>query len=81
MTEYMSGQIDLGALGVVKLIAFKNEKKSGNQPDWRLYVKFGDKNREVGALWINHSKKVEVEFQGQRNEVEVPKVPEEVVRG
>lgn len=65
--EYLSGTLDLGALGKIRLLAFKNEnKKEGDkQPEWRLYVKgIEDKPKEVGALWLN---KLKVEFPKQQD--------------
>lgn len=32
--DFMSGTLDLGALGEAKIMIFKNEKKEENHPDW-----------------------------------------------
>ena len=37
--KMMSGELDLGALGTVKIAVFKNEKKEkDNQPDYKIVV-------------------------------------------
>ena len=37
--KMMSGELDLGALGAVKIAVFKNEKKEkDNQPDYRIVL-------------------------------------------
>ncbi len=35
----LSGQLDLGALGTVNIVVFKNEEKEkDNQPDYRIFL-------------------------------------------
>lgn len=37
--KMMSGELDLGVLGAVKIAVFKNEKKEkDNQPDYRIVL-------------------------------------------
>ena len=89
--KYLSGTLDLGALGKIRLVAFKNDKKQGNQPDWKVYVGSGNDMKEVGALWENEKKEpveAEVKFNGEKRKILVEAeggepaiVEEQVVRG
>jgi uncharacterized protein (DUF736 family) len=36
--EYLSGTIDLGGLGEMKIMVFKNEKEEENHPDWVIQL-------------------------------------------
>jgi hypothetical protein len=88
--KYLTGTIDLGALGKIRITCFPVKDKQGNQPDWKIYVKDENgKNKDVGALWENEKRTLEVQanFRGQTytEKVEIPVEPpvveEEVVRG
>ncbi len=36
--EYLSGQLDLGALGKIRIIIMENKKESENQPDYAIFL-------------------------------------------
>ena len=36
--DYFSGTIDLGGLGEMKIMVFKNEKVEENHPDWVIQL-------------------------------------------
>ena len=42
--EYLSGQLDLGALGESKIMVFKNNKKEDNHPDYTISLATDDDN-------------------------------------
>lgn len=41
--DYLSGNLDLGALGEARIMVFPNEKKEGEQPDYRISLVADDK--------------------------------------
>ena len=48
--KMLSGEIDLGALGTVKIAVFKNDRKEKeNQPDYRIVLSEGVGNRVENA--------------------------------
>jgi len=55
--KYLSGYLDLGALGRRRVLIFKNENKDGeNDPDHRIVVPTEDdeeNNIQAGVLWVN----------------------------
>ena len=36
--EYLSGSIDLGGLGEMKIMVFQNDKEDDNHPDWIIQL-------------------------------------------
>ncbi|MFB6089026.1 MAG: hypothetical protein ABEK36_04570 [Candidatus Aenigmatarchaeota archaeon] len=55
--KYLSGVLDLGALGKEKIVVFKNvDKEKEKQPDHRIFRKDGDSLKECGVLWVNEKK-------------------------
>jgi uncharacterized protein (DUF736 family) len=36
--DYMSGTMDLGALGAINVMIFQNEKAEENHPDWTIHL-------------------------------------------
>lgn len=40
--EYLSGQLDLGAMGEAKIMVFKNNKKEDKQPDYSISLATDD---------------------------------------
>lgn len=61
--KYLSGELDLGAAGSVKIVIFKNDhKKEEKHPDHIIYLSKGDeKPKKIGALWVNVKKQAEIQ--------------------
>jgi len=36
--DYMSGTMDLGALGAINVMIFQNDKVEENHPDWAIHL-------------------------------------------
>ncbi len=43
---YLSGQLDLGALGKIRIIIMENKKESENQPDYAIFLPDYNKNEK-----------------------------------
>lgn len=57
---YLSGELDLGALGKRNILIFKNDYKEANQPDYNIFLNIeGDKPKKCGALWTKVKKEPE----------------------
>lgn len=60
--KYLSGELDLGANGKIRILAFKNNnKEKETQPDFRLFVpEYPEREdsdlKDVGVLWKQEKK-------------------------
>jgi len=57
--EYYSGNVDLGALGEIRVMVFENEpKQEENHPDWTIHLATDEKEaRPAGAETKGKAKK------------------------
>ena len=61
--KYLAGHIDLGLLGKVEILIFRNKRREKKtQPAYRVFIKDGESLKEVGALWVREKEKEGEEF-------------------
>jgi len=59
--KYLSGFLDMGVLGRVKIMAFPNDSDGEDDPDFSLVraTEEGEDNVQAGVLWLNEKQEQE----------------------